>query len=62
MEVTYKIFVWLYQILYQVCVFIILRRVVVVGAGYIAVELAGIFGSLGAKTSILIRYDQVSDT
>lgn len=31
----------------------------VVGAGYIAVELAGIFGSLGAKTSILIRYDQV---
>lgn len=35
------------------------KRVVVVGAGYIAVELAGIFGSLGAKTSILIRYDQV---
>jgi pyruvate/2-oxoglutarate dehydrogenase complex dihydrolipoamide dehydrogenase (E3) component len=33
--------------------------VVVVGAGYIAVELAGIFGALGAKTSQLIRYDQV---
>ncbi|XP_062600688.1 glutathione reductase, mitochondrial-like [Saccostrea cucullata] len=35
------------------------KRVVVVGAGYIAVELAGIFGTLGANTSILIRYDQV---
>lgn len=32
---------------------------VVVGAGYIAVELAGIFGALGATTSQLIRYDQV---
>ncbi|KAK3776325.1 hypothetical protein RRG08_039911 [Elysia crispata] len=35
------------------------KKVVVVGAGYIAVELAGIFGALGADTSLLIRYDQV---
>ena len=32
---------------------------VVVGAGYIAVEMAGIFNALGADTSICIRYDQV---
>ena len=32
----------------------------VVGAGYIAVEMAGIFNALGADTSICIRYDQVS--
>jgi len=32
-------------------------RVVVVGAGYIAVELAGIFQALGAKTSLIIRHD-----
>ena len=31
----------------------------VVGAGYIAVELAGIFNALGSDTSICIRYDQV---
>ncbi|XP_013069703.2 glutathione reductase, mitochondrial-like isoform X1 [Biomphalaria glabrata] len=35
------------------------KKVVVVGAGYIAVELAGIFNSLGSNTSLLIRYDQV---
>ena len=35
------------------------RKVVVVGAGYIAVELAGIFNALGSHTSILIRYDEV---
>jgi len=38
------------------------KKVVVVGAGYIAVELAGIFGALGADTSLLIRYDQVLRT
>jgi glutathione reductase (NADPH) len=38
------------------------KKVVVVGAGYIAVELAGVFGALGADTSILIRYDQVLRT
>ena len=31
----------------------------VVGAGYIAVELAGIFNALGAETHICIRFDQV---
>ena len=31
----------------------------VVGAGYIAVELAGIFNALGAETYICIRFDQV---
>lgn len=35
------------------------RRVAVVGAGYIAIELAGIFGSLGSETSLLIRQDKV---
>ena len=30
-----------------------------VGAGYIAVELAGIFGCLGAETMILIRRQEV---
>ncbi|CAL1542980.1 unnamed protein product [Lymnaea stagnalis] len=38
------------------------KKVVVVGAGYIAVELAGIFGALGVDTSILIRFDQVLRT
>lgn len=38
------------------------KKAVVVGAGYIAVELAGIFKSLGSDTSILIRYDQVLRT
>nr|KAG5696721.1 hypothetical protein BaRGS_028841 [Batillaria attramentaria] len=34
------------------------KKVVVVGAGYIAVELAGIFNALGSDTSILIRFDE----
>ncbi|XP_059144464.1 glutathione reductase, mitochondrial-like [Physella acuta] len=38
------------------------KKVVVVGAGYIAVELAGVFATLGADTSVLIRYDQVLRT
>jgi len=33
------------------------KRVVVVGAGYIAVELAGVLHTLGAETHILIRHD-----
>uniref|UniRef100_A0A914EEJ7 Glutathione reductase n=1 Tax=Acrobeloides nanus TaxID=290746 RepID=A0A914EEJ7_9BILA len=35
------------------------KKVVVVGAGYIAVELAGILGTLGAETHLLIRYSHV---
>ncbi|XP_052823504.1 glutathione reductase, mitochondrial isoform X3 [Octopus bimaculoides] len=35
------------------------KKCVVVGSGYIGVELAGIFKSLGADTSLLIRYDKV---
>lgn len=35
------------------------RKAVVVGAGYIAVELAGIFSALGGDVSLLIRYDEV---
>ena len=31
------------------------RRSVVVGAGYIAVEMAGILSTLGSKTSLIIR-------
>ncbi|KAH9488315.1 hypothetical protein Btru_063767 [Bulinus truncatus] len=38
------------------------RKVVVVGAGYIAVELAGVLNALGSNTSLLIRYDQVLRT
>ena len=35
------------------------RKTVVVGAGYIAVELAGILNALGSDVSLLIRYDHV---
>ena len=31
----------------------------VIGAGYIAVELAGILNALGSQVSSLIRYDKV---
>uniref|UniRef100_A0AAA9T5M0 Glutathione reductase, mitochondrial n=3 Tax=Bos TaxID=9903 RepID=A0AAA9T5M0_BOVIN len=34
------------------------RRSVIVGAGYIAVEIAGILSALGSKTSIMIRHDK----
>jgi len=34
------------------------KNVAVIGAGYIAVELAGIFNSLGTKTSLFTRYSQ----
>jgi len=36
------------------------RKSVVVGAGYIAVELAGILSALGSDVSLLIRYDKVT--
>ncbi|HYM30298.1 MAG TPA: glutathione-disulfide reductase [Candidatus Cybelea sp.] len=35
------------------------KRVVVVGGGYIAVEFAGIFNGLGAKTTLLYRGEQI---
>uniref|UniRef100_A0A4W4G496 Glutathione reductase, mitochondrial n=1 Tax=Electrophorus electricus TaxID=8005 RepID=A0A4W4G496_ELEEL len=35
------------------------RHSVLVGAGYIAVEMAGILSSLGSKTSLIIRHDGV---
>jgi len=35
------------------------RKVAIVGSGYIAVEFAGIFSSLGAYTSVLVRKDGV---
>uniref|UniRef100_A0AC11CKX6 Uncharacterized protein n=1 Tax=Ovis aries TaxID=9940 RepID=A0AC11CKX6_SHEEP len=38
------------------------RRSVIVGAGYIAVEIAGILSALGSKTSIMIRHDKVLRT
>ncbi|PKK18593.1 glutathione reductase, partial [Columba livia] len=38
------------------------RRSVVVGAGYIAVEIAGILSTLGSKSSLLIRHDKVLRT
>lgn len=34
------------------------KRVAVVGAGYIAVELAGVFNTLGTETHLLIRHDK----
>ncbi|KAM6221458.1 glutathione reductase, mitochondrial isoform 2-T2 [Rhynchocyon petersi] len=37
------------------------RRSVIVGAGYIAVEIAGILSALGSKTSLLIRHDKVKE-
>ncbi|KAG9318222.1 hypothetical protein JVU11DRAFT_303 [Chiua virens] len=38
------------------------RRVAIVGAGYIAVELAGVFNSLGSETHLFIRHDKVLRT
>ncbi|XP_070537676.1 glutathione reductase, mitochondrial-like [Ptychodera flava] len=38
------------------------KKVVVVGAGYIAVELAGIFNALGSDVSLCIRYDKALRT
>ena len=38
------------------------KKVVVVGAGYIAVELAGVFNTLGTETHLVIRHDQVLRT
>ncbi|PPR00052.1 hypothetical protein CVT24_009008 [Panaeolus cyanescens] len=38
------------------------KRVAVIGAGYIAVELAGIFNALGTETHLLIRGDTVLRT
>ncbi len=35
------------------------REVAVVGAGYIAVELAGMFAALGARVKMFVRYDGV---
>jgi glutathione reductase (NADPH) len=35
------------------------RRVALVGSGYVAVELAGIFNALGAYTTVLVRMDGV---
>lgn len=37
------------------------KNVVVVGAGYIAVELSGIFNALGSKVTLLIRGETVSN-
>lgn len=38
------------------------RRTVVVGAGYIAVEIAGVLAELGSETHLLIRYDHILRT
>ncbi len=35
------------------------ERVLIVGSGYIAVELAGIFNGLGSKTNVVVRKDSV---
>jgi len=33
------------------------KKAVVVGAGYIAVEMSGIFHALGTETTLVVRYD-----
>lgn len=38
------------------------KRVAIVGAGYIAVEFAGVLNSLGTETHLFIRYDKVLRT
>ncbi|GLE04740.1 hypothetical protein PINS_up013719 [Pythium insidiosum] len=38
------------------------RKVAVIGAGYIAVEIAGIFNALETETTLFCRYDQVLRT
>ncbi|VDC03895.1 unnamed protein product [Peniophora sp. CBMAI 1063] len=38
------------------------KRIVVVGAGYIAVELAGVLHTLGTETHLVIRHDKVLRT
>ncbi|CAN0477029.1 unnamed protein product, partial [Laminaria digitata] len=38
------------------------KRVAVVGAGYIAVELAGIFNALGTDTHLFIRQERAMRT
>ena len=35
------------------------KRVIIVGSGYIAVELAGIFNGLGSETQVLVRKDAI---
>lgn len=35
------------------------ERVIVVGSGYVAVELAGVFNALGSSTQVLVRKDSV---
>ena len=36
-----------------------LKRITVVGGGYIAVEMAGIFNGLGVDTSLLYRGEEI---
>lgn len=43
----------------HVAFLLLCRHSVVVGAGYIAVEIAGILSTLGSKSSLLIRRDKV---
>lgn len=38
------------------------RRVALVGSGYVAVELAGVFNALGSETTVLVRKDGVLRT
>ncbi len=40
-------------------VLVVARKVVVVGSGYIAVELAGILKALGSDVTVVIRYNKV---
>ena len=41
------------------CLYLCFRKTVVVGSGYIAVELAGIMKALGSDVTLVIRYGKV---
>lgn len=47
------------DIIDELCDFAIYRKTVVVGSGYIAVELAGILNALGSDVSLIIRRGKV---
>uniref|UniRef100_A0A1I7X465 Glutathione-disulfide reductase n=1 Tax=Heterorhabditis bacteriophora TaxID=37862 RepID=A0A1I7X465_HETBA len=55
--VSFIYYLYIYLLLH-----IIIRKTVVVGAGYIAVELAGVLANLGSDTHLLIRFDKVLRT
>lgn len=60
LKTEYLLGIW--SILFIRSLFFSFRSTVIVGAGYIAVELAGMLGNLGSETHLLIRKDNVLRT